>query len=197
MTRLVLASKSSARAALMTGAGLDFIVMGSPVDETVLKRGLLGRGASPREVARVLAEEKAKAASLEVAGLVIGADQTLDLDGALMDKAEGVDEARADLLAMRGRVHHLHSGLAVAEAGEIVFTTVETATLTVRRFSDAWLDAYLERNSERLLGSVGAYQLEGEGVQLFERIEGDYFVVLGLPLLALLGFLRDRGVLRE
>jgi septum formation protein len=195
--RLVLASKSSARAALMTGAGLDFTAMGAPVDETVLKRGLLGRGASPREIARVLAEEKAKAASLEATGLVIGADQTLDLDGALMDKAEGLDEARAHLTAMRGRTHHLHSGLAVAESGDIVFTTVETASLTVRHFSDAWLDGYLERNGERLLGSVGAYQLEGEGVQLFERIEGDYFVVLGLPLLALLGFLRDRGALSE
>jgi septum formation protein len=171
--------------------------MGSPVDETVLKRGLLGRGASPREVARFLAEEKAKAASLEATGLVIGADQTLDLGGALMDKAESLDEARAHLVSLRGRTHHLHSGLAVAEAGEIVFSTVETATLSVRAFSDAWLDGYLVRNGEQLLGSVGAYQLEGEGVQLFERIEGDYFVVLGLPLLALLGFLRDRGVLPE
>ena len=163
MTRLVLASKSAARAAVMRGAGLTFTTAPAPVDETVLKRGLLGRGASPREIAHVLAEEKAKAASLEHEGLVIGADQTLDLDGALMDKAESLDEARRHLIALRGREHRLHSGLALAEAGEIVFTTVETAVLSVRPFSQTWLDDYLERNGEGLLGSVGAYKLEGEG----------------------------------
>jgi septum formation protein len=98
---------------------------------------------------------------------------------------------------MRGRTHHLHSGLAVAQAGETLFTTVETAALTVRTFSSAWLDGYLARNAAEILSSVGAYQLEGEGVQLFERIEGDYFVILGLPLLPLLAFLRDRGALDE
>jgi len=192
---LVLASKSAARAALMQGAGLDFATASAGVDEDVIKRGLLGRGASPREIAHVLAEEKAKACSLRCPGLVVGADQTLDLDGRLMDKPASREEARRHLGDMRGREHRLHSGLAVAQAGEIVFTTVETAVLKVRAFSDAWLDRYLDRNGDQILASVGAYQLEGEGVQLFERIEGDYFVILGLPLLSLLSFLRDRGAL--
>lgn len=196
-TPLVLASKSAARAALMRGAGLEFTTASAGVDEAVVKRGLLGRGADPREVAQVLAEEKAKACSLREAGLVVGADQTLDLEGRLMDKPESLEEARGHLIDMRGREHRLHSGLAVAQAGEIVFTTVETAVLQVRHFSDAWLDRYLDRNGGELLASVGAYQLEGEGVQLFERIEGDYFVILGLPLLSLLSFLRDRGALPQ
>src|SRR5262249_38919349 len=155
------------------GAGLDFTTAGSGVDEAVIKHGLIGRGASPREIAHVLAEEKAKACALREPGLVIGADQTLDLGGRLMDKPESLQEARRPLPDMRGREHRLHSGLAVAKAGEIVFTTVETAVLKVRAFSDAWLDRYLVRNGEQILASVGAYQLEGEGVQLFERIDGD------------------------
>jgi septum formation protein len=197
MSRLVLASKSAARAALMRGAGLDFATASAGVDEDVIKHGLLGRGAAPCEIAHVLAEEKAKACSLRQTGLVVGADQTLDLGGRLMDKPASLEEARRHLLDMRGREHRLHSGLAVAQAGEIVFTTVETAVLKVRAFSDAWLDRYLDRNGQQILASVGAYQLEGEGVQLFERIEGDYFVILGLPLLSLLSFLRDRGALAE
>jgi septum formation protein len=195
MSRLVLASKSAARAQLLAGAGLDFVTVGAGVDETPIKTGMLGRGASPREIARVLAEEKAKAGSTRHDGLVIGADQTLDLDGALIDKADSLAEARQRLVELRGREHRLHSGIAVARADELVFTHVETAVLKVRDFSDAWLDAYLERNGLEVLGSVGCYQLEGEGVQLFERIDGDYFTILGLPLLPLLDFLRREKAL--
>lgn len=195
MSKLVLASKSAARAQLLAGAGLEFLTVGAGVDETPIKAGMLRRGASPREIAHVLAEEKAKAGSTRNDGLVIGADQTLDLDGRLIDKADSLAEARERLKSLRGREHRLHSGLAVARADELIFTHVETATLKVRDFSDAWLDAYLERNGLEILGSVGCYQLEGEGVQLFERIEGDYFTILGLPLLPLLDFLRREGVL--
>ena len=193
--RLVLASKSAARAALLAGAGLSFETVGAGVDETPIKAGMIRRGAAPREIARVLAEEKAKAGSTRHAGLVIGADQTLDLDGTLIDKADSLAEARLRLLELRGREHRLHSGVAVARADEILFTHVETATLTVRAFSEAWLDDYLDRNGLEILGSVGCYQLEGEGVQLFDRIEGDYFTILGLPLLPLLGFLRQEHAL--
>jgi septum formation protein len=192
---LVLASKSAARAAVLAGAGLSFRTVGAGVDETPIKAGMVRRGASPREIARVLSEEKAKAGSVRNDGLVIGADQTLDLDGTLIDKADSLAEARARLLDLRGRSHQLHSGVAVARADEILFTHVETATLTVRGFSEAWLDAYLERNGLEILGSVGCYLLEGEGVQLFERVEGDYFTILGLPLLPLLAFLRQARAL--
>jgi septum formation protein len=193
MTRLVLASKSPARAALLRGAGLTFDTVSPGVDEDLIKTGMLRRGASPREIAHTLAEEKAKAGSLMTEGLVIGADSTVDFNGRLIDKATSMDEARARLQELAGELHSLHSGVAVAEAGELVFTTVDSAHMTMRRISDAWLDGYLERQGEGLLGSVGCYQLEGEGVQLFERIEGDYFTILGLPLLPLLHFLRDRG----
>lgn len=194
-TSLVLASQSAIRAAVLKGAGLEFTQVSPGVDEDVVKHGMLSRGASPKEIAHVLAEEKAKAGSLKAEGLVIGADQTLDLDGALYDKAVSLAEARARLQTLRGRTHQLHSGLAVARAGELVFSGVQSASLTVRDFSDAWLDRYLERAGEQVLGSVGCYQLEGEGVQLFETIEGDYFTILGLQLFTLLDFLRREGAL--
>lgn len=190
---LWLASRSAARAAVLRGAGVAFETVDAGVDEDLVKAGLTGRGAAPREVAHVLAEEKAKTASLRCDGLVIGADQTLDLDGELVDKSPDVGAARLRLLSLRGRRHQLHSGLALARAGELVFTTVDTSTLSVRRFSDSWLDGYIARNSEAVLSSVGAYQLESEGVQLFDAIEGDFFSILGLPLLTLLAALRREG----
>ena len=194
---IVLASKSIARTQVLAGAGVRFVAVDAGVDEGVIKHGLLGRGATPHEVARVLAEEKAKAASLQHEGLVIGADQTLDFRGRLFDKAQSLAEARTRLIALRGEPHQLHAGLAVAVAGEIIMSRVDSATLVMRDFSDVWLDGYLARNVEALLGSVGCYLLEGEGVQLFERIDGDYFTILGLPLLPLLHFLRKEGALAE
>ncbi|MBC6983337.1 Maf family protein [Caulobacter sp. 17J80-11] len=196
MTELILASKSAARIALLTGAGLSFETTGAGVDEDAFKVEALARGEGPKEVAVGLSALKALAVSERRSGLVIGADQTLDLGGVTVDKAESVEEARARLKDMRGRVHHLHSGVAVAEEGRVVWSTVETATLSVRDFSDAWLDGYLARQGQTILSSVGCYQLEGEGVQLFDRIEGDYFTILGLPMVALLGFLRERGLVQ-
>jgi septum formation protein len=146
-------------------------------------------------VAEALAEEKAVAVSRNRAELVLGADQTLELDGRLYDKAETADEARARLKTLRGRAHQLHSAVVVAEGGAVVWRETVSATLTMRDFSDAFLEDYLAAEGEHALGSVGCYRLEGSGVQLFSDIEGDYFTILGLPLMGLLELLRRRGVL--
>lgn len=195
MTPVILASTSSSRRMLLEGAGVSFTAQSSGVDEDAAKAGLLAEGAGPKHVAEVLAGLKAMAVSQRAPGLVIGADQTLELEGQLVDKAADLDEARGRLKAMRGRKHHLHSAVVVASGGRPVWETVQTATLHVRDFSDAFLDAYLGQAGDKVLGSVGCYQLEGLGVQLFDRIEGDYFTILGLPLLGLLDFLRDQGAL--
>jgi septum formation protein len=195
MTAVTLASKSSARAALLAGAGVRFDTVGSGVDETSVKDGLLAEGAPPRDVADILAELKATRVSGRRPGLVIGSDQTLELDGALIDKAETLDEARARLISLRGRIHLLHSAVVVARDGAPIWREVKTARMSMRSFSDAWLDGYLAREGEHLLGSVGCYRLEAEGVQLFDRIDGDYFTILGLPLLGLLDLLRNHGAL--
>jgi septum formation protein len=196
MTRLVLASKSAPRAALLAGAGVAFETIGSGVDEAEAKARLLARSATPAEVAEQLAEAKALAVSQQQPdALVIGADQTLDLGGALFDKVGTLGEARERLVTLRGRTHLLHSAVAVARGGAVVWWLTEHASLAMRGISDAFLDGYLARGGEALLASVGAYQLEGEGAQLFERIDGDYFAILGLPLLPLLAFLRREQVL--
>ena len=192
---LILASKSTARRAVLAGAGVPFEAEASGVDEDAAKARLLAAGADPRAVAEALAEEKAVAVSRNRAELVLGADQTLELDGRLYDKAETIDEARDRLKALRGRPHRLHSAMVVAEGGAVVWRETVTATLTMRDFSDAFLEAYLAAEGEHALGSVGCYRLEGSGVQLFADIEGDYFTILGLPLMGLLDLLRRRGVL--
>jgi len=192
---LILASKSTARRAVLAGAGVPFEAEASGVDEDAAKARLLAAGADPRAVAEALAEEKAVAVSRNRAELVLGADQTLELDGRLYDKAETIDEARDRLKALRGRPHRLHSAMVVAEGGAVVWRETVSATLTMRDFSDAFLEAYLAAEGEHALGSVGCYRLEGSGVQLFADIEGDYFTILGLPLMGLLDLLRRRGVL--
>jgi septum formation protein len=193
---VVLASNSASRAALLRGAGVVFEVVGAGVDEAAMKTALLAKGAGPREVALHLADAKAlKVSAARPDALVIGADQTLDLDGELFDKAEDLPEARERLMALRGKTHQLHSALTVADAGVATWRCVESPSLTMRDVSDAYLDGYLARGGEMLLGSVGCYLLEGEGAQLFDRIEGDYFAVLGLPLLPLLAVLREKGAL--
>jgi septum formation protein len=195
MIALTLASQSRARGDILRHAGVAFAACVSGVDEESTKRSLLARGASPAQVATALADEKALAVSAQRPGLVIGADQTLDLDGSVFDKPASLAEARDRLIALRGRAHALRSAVTIARDGEVAWRDLQTAWLSMRAFSDAFLDRYLSRIGEKVLSSVGCYQLEGEGAQLFEAIDGDYFTILGLPLWGLLGFLRDEGVL--
>jgi septum formation protein len=195
VTPIVLASASPSRAALLRAAGAPFSVIVSRVDEDEVKARLLGAGAGPEVVARELAELKARTVSEHAEGLVIGADQTLDLDGVLHDKPRDLDESRERLRSLRGRRHSLHAAVAVACKGEVKWSTLETARLTMRAFSDEFLEDYLERQGAAVTASIGAYLLEGEGIQLFDTIEGDYFAILGLPLLGLLAFLREAKVL--
>ena len=194
MSSVVLASKSAVRARLLAAAGVDFEAVDSGVDEAAAKTSLVGQ--TPDAVAMALAEAKALRASAARPGaLVIGADQTLDFEGRLFDKTASLDGARARLIMLRGRSHRLHSGVAVARDGQVLWRKCASSTLPMRDFTDAWLEAYLARNPGPALSSVGCYELEGEGAQLFERIIGDYFAVLGLPLLGLLGQLRKEGAL--
>jgi septum formation protein len=192
---VVLASKSLARRAVLAGAGVAFDAVGSGVDEDVVKTKLLAAGAGPRAIAEALAAEKALAVSRVRPELVIGADQTLEFGGALYDKVETVTDARARLIALRGAAHRLHSAVSVHRAGATLWGDVQSATLTMRDFSDDFLETYLATEGKAALGSVGCYRLEGPGVQLFEAIEGDYFTILGLPLMGLLDLLRREGVL--
>jgi septum formation protein len=196
VTRIVLASQSATRAAILAGAGLVFETMSSEVDEEPLKAAWLAEGAAPRMIARRLAAAKAQAVSRRAPdALVIGADQTLELGGALYDKVASLEAARERLRLLRAREHELHSAIVAARAGRVAWRFTESPKLAMRDFSDAWLEGYLTKGGQTLLGSVGCYMLEGEGAQLFQRIWGDYFAVLGLPLLPLLDFLRREGAL--
>jgi septum formation protein len=192
---VILASKSAARRAVLDGAGVRYQALVAGVDEEAVKAGLLAEGAGPREIADALAELKAIRVSRGRPEFVIGSDQTLDLDGELYDKAETVEAARARLQLLRGKTHKLHSAVVVAKEGAPIWREVVTASLTMRDFSDAFLEDYLATEGEHALGSVGCYRLEGPGAQLFSKIEGDYFAILGLPLMGLLDLLRRHGEL--
>lgn len=194
--RLVLGSGSRTRAEMLESAGVTFDVVPADVDERALEAPMLDAGAPPAEIAMALAEAKALAVSRQVPGaLVIGADQVLDLAGERFTKAESLSEAGRQLERLRGRTHALHSAVVTARDGAVVWRHLDSAQLTVRAFSASFLAGYLTAMGDRVLGSVGCYQLEGLGAQLFERVEGDHFTVLGLPLLPLLSHLRDVGVL--
>jgi septum formation protein len=196
MTPVILASTSSARRSLLAAAGLSHTALSPGVDETAAKIALLADGASPAQVAEALARQKAIAISrLHPEALVIGADQTLDLEGQLFDKVDTLEAARARLRLLRGRTHLLHSAVAVAMGGLPVWGQLPSARLTMRDFSDSFLDEWLSRQGDSVLGSVGCYRLEDEGIQLFSAVEGDYFTILGLPLVGLLAFFREQGVL--
>lgn len=193
--RLILASTSEARGRLLREAGVTFEAVSPGLDEAPAKRALLAEGAPPRDVADALAELKAMKVSARFPhAFVLGSDQTLDLDGALVDKAGTIAEAREHLLALRGRGHRLHTAAVIARAGAPIWRSVESARLHVRSFSAAFLDRYLQVEADAALGCAGGYRLEGAGVQLFERVEGDAFVIQGLPLIQVLAFLRLHGV---
>ena len=192
-SNVVLASTSAIRQAVLRGAGVPFEAVSPGVDEETIKTSLLAEGVAPRYVADALAEAKAVKVSRRRPGLVIGADQTLDLDGRLYDKVATVEEARERLGSLRGKTHKLHCGMVVARDGVAIWREVVTTTLRMRPFTDDFLEGYLQRNAPGILSSVGCYQLEGEGVQLFDRIEGDYFAILGLSLIPLLDLLRRHG----
>jgi septum formation protein len=193
---LVLASRSVARRALLEAAGIPVELHPADLDERALEERVDSR--SPAAIAVFLAGEKAKAVSARYPGrLILGADQTLALGARRFAKPADRAAARTQLAALRGCTHELHSALAFVRDGDVLFAHVDTARMTMRPFSDAFLDAYLDAAGTAATASVGAYQVEGAGIQLFERIEGDYFTILGLPLLAALDFLRRQGCLAE
>ncbi|MGD9880691.1 MAG: nucleoside triphosphate pyrophosphatase [Reyranella sp.] len=192
---LILASASPSRRQLLANAGLDFTIEPSGVDEDEVKLSLLGERARPRDIATTLAEMKATRVSARRSGaMVIGADSTLACDGRLFDKPPTLAAARQQLTDLGGRTHELHSAVVVAQNGARIWQAADHGRLTMRPFTNSFLDAYLARAGEAVCGSVGAYQLEGLGAHLFSRIEGDYFTVLGLPLLPLLAFLAEHGI---
>src|SRR5262252_7948322 len=191
---LVLASRSAVRRAMIEATGIPLEIAPADIDErTVEQRAGAGTAA---DVASLLAREKSRTGCAGRKGrLVVGADQTLALGRTRFTRPVDRDTAREQLKTLAGRTHELHSAVAVARDGRVLFSKVDTAKLTMRELSDAFLDAYLDTAGDAVLASVGGYQLEGLGSHLFERIEGDYFTILGLPLFALLGFLRREGCL--
>ncbi|HET8726975.1 MAG TPA: Maf family protein [Alphaproteobacteria bacterium] len=198
MSAIVLASGSRTRRDLLANAGVEVTVDPAAIDEDMVKASLRADGAKAGDVAEALAEMKAMRVSRRHPGaLVVGADQMLECGGVWFDKPPDPDHARAQLVALRGKTHTLVSTAVAVRDGVRLWHRTDEARLVMRDFSDAFLDFYLDRVGTAALGSVGAYQLEGPGAQLFARVEGDYFTVLGLPLLPLLDYLRVQGVLRR
>jgi septum formation protein len=195
---LILASGSHARRRMLAAAGVSFKIDIPRVSESKVKDNLLlySAASGPKEIALALAEAKAHDVSNRNSGaLVIGSDQVLAQGERLFNKAADGGQARQTLQALRGTTHCLHSAAALVQNGDVLWRHVEAAQLTMRDFSDAWLDGYVATAGDALTNAVGCYHLEGAGVQLFEKIEGDYFTILGMPLLPLLSELRRREVI--
>jgi septum formation protein len=191
---LILASQSRARQTLLANAGIDFKAVPAELDERAIQQ--TSRLKAPGDIAALLAREKALVVSSQQPGrFVVGADQTLALGSRLFSKPASRAQAAGQLHALAGHSHELHSAVAVARDGKILFESVAVARMTMRRLGEAEIDAYLDQAGEAVRSSVGAYQLEGLGIHLFERIEGDHFTILGLPLLPLLAFLRSERLL--
>jgi septum formation protein len=195
MKRLILASASVARTRLLTSAGVDHEVDPALVDETGIKEALIFAGKDSQVIAEVLASAKALAVSQKNPhSLVLGCDQVLSFAGKSVDKSPTMAAARDLLVRMRGKPHHLHSAAVLAENGRELWRCRQDIRLKMREFSDAFLETYFQAEGETILACVGGYRLEGMGSQLFESVEGDYFSVLGLPLIPLLAALRSLGV---
>ena len=191
---IILASASSARQAILKNAGLTAESLPANIDERAAEQPLLQSGAGANDIAQALAMIKASHVSQQrPADLVIGADQTLEIEGERLTKPADMAAARRQLLKLSGKPHRLHSALACCRRGAVIWQHMETVTLTMRPLTPQEIGRYLAKVGETALASVGAYQIEGPGIQLFERIDGDYFAILGLPLLPLLTFLRTQG----
>nr|WP_143163201.1 Maf family nucleotide pyrophosphatase [Roseovarius pacificus] len=197
MRQIILASGSDIRATLLRNAGIVFDIVPARVDEEALRDAMLAEDASARDIADALAEMKAqKISAKHPEALVIGCDQVLNLQGQLLTKPDSPETARTQLIAMRGKRHELLSAAVICENGKAIWRHVGVVRLLMRQFSDAYLDDYIARNWDSIRHSVGAYKLEEEGVRLFSQVQGDYFTVLGLPLLELLSYLTLRGDLK-
>ena len=190
---LTLASSSATRRALLENAAIAHDVVPARVDEVAVTAALLAEGHRPRAVADALAEMKAL--RVRRPGLILGCDQTLDHDGALLGKPADPDAARAQLARLAGSTHRLHSAAVIAEDGRPVWRHVADVTMRMRNVSEAWIDGYVTRNWQVIRHCAGGYALEGEGARLFAAVQGDYFAVLGLPLLPLIGYLAGREVI--
>ncbi len=195
---LILASGSKIRAELLRNAAVPFEVLTAPVDEETIRASLEAEQTSPRDIADSLAEAKAQRVSAKTPGaLVLGCDQVLDFKGQVFSKPKDADDARAQLKALRNNRHSLLSAAVIYEDNKPIWRHVGIVRLQMRDFSDAFLDDYVERNWEDIRHTVGCYQLEAEGVRLFTRVDGDYFTVLGMPLLEILAYLTLRGDLKR
>lgn len=195
--RLILASKSAARVSVLKAAGLTFEQIVAGVDEESIRDSLRAEGATTLKQADTLAETKAMKVSSKHRGIVLGADQMLDLEGVGMDKPHDMAEAKSHLQRLRGKTHTLQTAMVACIDGSPVWRHVAQPKLRMRNFSDSFIDSYLEKVGEAALHSVGAYQIEGLGAQLFDRIDGDQFSIMGVPLLPLMNWLRDREVLPQ
>lgn len=194
--KLLLASKSAARLAMLEAAAVPFEAVEAELDEGAAKAGLWGAGFNAQGVAEELAQLKALSVTAGEGDLVLGSDQTLERDdGTLLGKPASREEARGQLLSLAGGTHRLHSAAVVVEGGEAVWWACESVELTMRPLGEPFLEDYLDREWERIRWSVGGYRIEGPGAQLFERIQGSHFAILGMPLLPLLAYLRERGLL--
>ncbi len=198
MKSFILASGSVIRAEMLRNAGVPLETVVARVDEEAIKLAMLSEGAPARDIADALGEMKARRVATKYPeALVLGADQVLVCEGKMFDKPDSIDAAREQLQALRGKTHELLSAAVIIEDGAPIWRHIGRAQLMMRPFSDEFLENYLQAHAEDLFTTVGAYKLEVEGSQFFTRVQGDYFSVLGLPLLEILGFLRTRGICEE